>query len=126
MRTTKDHFEESQVEYIRQQFLDQLGFCPIVEVTEYDFQINIGQKISIDLGSDHCAPLYMRHYVVYGPPDYDAGEKYAYFDNAVERAIELYLMPGGGGEDDWDYDPPSPQSPTTWLSPSRPELVLAV
>jgi len=122
MYTTKDEFKNVDVEYVRYKFIEQLGFVPPMNL-EFPCTILIDKKVFLSVNPAFCAPLYMQHYEVWGPSmdvEYN-GDKYAGFEKAVEKAIELWLIPPpGDGDNDCDFPPDCPM-PSDSIKPKVEE-----
>ena len=130
MYKTKDEFRGKDVEYVRYKFIEQLGFVPPMKL-EWPCTIFIDKKVFLSVRPEWIAPMYMQHYEVWGPSmaeDYD-GDKYAGFERAVDKAIELWLIPPNDGTDDWDWPPDRPM-PRDSVYPAvekkREHLALAI
>ncbi len=130
MHATKEEFRKGDLEFIKQRFIDQLGFVPPMKL-EWPHAILIDRKVFLSVMPKFMGPMYMQHYEVWGPSmpeDYD-GDKYAGFEKAVDKAIELWLIPPNDGYNDWDIPPDRPM-PRTFLSPDvermRQQLALAL
>jgi hypothetical protein len=90
------NFTKQDLEYIRERFRNQLGYCPPAAFDpswgDWIVPIGIPYDVSISIVAAECSPLYMKHYEVrYRAQGEDENEKFMGFDKAISRAIELYL-----------------------------------